>query len=1246
MKKIVIVLLSFLFSQFSITIKADITYNSLKGCRSSDLSYTQGSVYEKNLNLLFDKFNSISSTHKFYNYTIGDASNQVYGLFQCRNDIGLGNCNECVKNATRDIVLECPSAGEGIVWYEECMLRYANRNIFALYETSPLAFKGSKVNVSKFDEFSSIFANTMNGLIKNASSGSQHFASGKTSLTSSDQLYSFAQCTPDIDTFGCSRCLKIALTRMISCCNASAFVMIFYPSCQLRYDTTGPFLKDPSSPALLPVVHQDSVTEKKTSLNPAIIAVIVACASVGLLVVSVVLWICFCRKKPEEVSDDVPPTSPLYGGTAKSDAEGLGDKEFEQYSFKSLRIATSEFSNENKLGEGGFGIVYKGTLKNGEQLAIKRLSQGTSGQGTKEFMTEARLLAKLQHRNLVRLLGFCSEGDEKLLVYEFMSNASLDGFLFDPIKRPLLGWGTRSKIIIGIAKGLQYLHDDSRLTIIHRDLKPGNILLDKEMNPKIADFGLAKLSEGAQKFGNTVRIAGTQGYMAPEYLMTGEYSDKSDVYSYGIMLLEIVSGQRNRMNRQTHPREDLSIQAWRLWNEERSFEITDPILFENCPRNEVTRYIQIGLLCVQANAEERPTMAAVVFMLTCATNLPLPSAPMMTSNQNNMPMNYNSWQQSSNQVYGLFQCRNDIGLNVCNQCVKEASQKIIEKCPLSGEGIVWYDECMLRYANRKIFSSYETLPGINIQSLVNVTNYDEFAPILATSLKGVIKDASSASPHYASRETNLTLFDQLYSFAQCTPDIDSFGCNNCLKFAMATMVQCCNKSVNVMVFTPSCQLRYDRSPFLKDSSSPAPPPAIHQASATSEKVLLKPAMIGAIAASVLIGMLVLTVCLLICLKRNQAEAVTSHVLLTSPTPSHGSSERFSKEPIKIDGESLGDTEFKQYDFNTLKIATRDFSDETMLGEGGFGKVYKGTLENGDQIAIKRLSNGTTGQGTKEFMTESRVLAKLQHRNLVKLLGFCSEGEEKLLVYEFLSNASLDRFLFDPKKRSHLDWTTRNKIIMGIARGLQYLHEDSRLTIIHRDLKPGNILLDEEMNPKVADFGLAKLFECAQKFGNTVRIVGTQGYMAPEYLMSGDYSAKSDVYSFGIMLLEIVSGQKSRPSNRSQQTEDLSIQAWRLWDEDRSMEITDPVLLNNCPSNEVKRCIQIGLLCIQANAEERPTMGAVVLTLTCSIDLPSPSPPMMTSSQYSMAMSYSADQNSTKSVTMKTDMGQNLYQKPR
>lgn len=215
----------------------------------------------------------------------------------------------------------------------------------------------------------------------------------------------------------------------------------------------------------------------------------------------------------------------------------------------------------------------------------------------------------------------------------------------------------------------------------------------------------------------------------------------------------------------------------------------------------------------------------------------------------------------------------------------------------------------------------------------------------------------------------------------------------------------------------------------------------------------------------------------------------------------------------------------QFDFNKIRTATRNFAADNKLGEGGFGEVYKGKINNGQDIAVKRLS-GKSGQGAAEFKTEAVLVAKLQHKNLVKLLGFCVALKEKILVYEFLPNTSLDRFLFDQNRKLLLDWPTRFRIIAGIARGLLYLHEDSPLKVIHRDLKSSNILLDEDMNPKISDFGLAKLFGVNQTQGDTNKIVGTYGYMAPEYAITGHYSIKSDVYSFGVIVLEIVSGQRS------------------------------------------------------------------------------------------------------------------------
>ncbi|OIT07711.1 g-type lectin s-receptor-like serinethreonine-protein kinase sd1-29 [Nicotiana attenuata] len=213
------------------------------------------------------------------------------------------------------------------------------------------------------------------------------------------------------------------------------------------------------------------------------------------------------------------------------------------------------------------------------------------------------------------------------------------------------------------------------------------------------------------------------------------------------------------------------------------------------------------------------------------------------------------------------------------------------------------------------------------------------------------------------------------------------------------------------------------------------------------------------------------------------------------------------------------------DFAKLAIATENFSEINMIGAGGFGPVYKGKLENGQVIAVKRLSS-YSGQGIKEFKNEILLISKLQHRNLVRILAYCVYGKEKLLVYEYMANGSLDTLLFDPRKSHELSWPKRFNMVHGIVRGLLYLHRDSSLRVIHRDLKASNVLLDDDMTPKISDFGLARTFQVTQEL-NTQRIVGTFGYMSPEYAMGGLFSEKSDVYSFGVWVLEIVNGRKNR-----------------------------------------------------------------------------------------------------------------------
>ncbi|XP_071934959.1 receptor-like serine/threonine-protein kinase SD1-7 isoform X2 [Coffea arabica] len=301
------------------------------------------------------------------------------------------------------------------------------------------------------------------------------------------------------------------------------------------------------------------------------------------------------------------------GATAK---DSRGEVKIESiglpvFSFSSIVAVTNNFSSENKLGEGGFGPVYKGRLQSGELVAVKRLSK-KSGQGFEEFKNETELIAELQHRNLVRILGCCLEQDEKILIYEYMPNKSLDTFLFEP-KQEFLDWQQRIRIIDGIAQGLLYLHQYSRIRIVHRGLKASNILLDGDMDPKISDFGLARIFGLNELQANTNRIVGTYGYMSPEYVMEGLFSVKFDVFAFGILVLEIMSGKKNTGH---YGSDNMTLigYAWELWKTDRLLELIDPSLQISSSSNP-GRYITIGLLCVQENPADRPTMSDVVAML-------------------------------------------------------------------------------------------------------------------------------------------------------------------------------------------------------------------------------------------------------------------------------------------------------------------------------------------------------------------------------------------------------------------------------------------------------------------------------------------------------------------------------------------------------------------------------------------------------------------------------------------------------
>ncbi|OIS96931.1 PREDICTED: probable LRR receptor-like serine/threonine-protein kinase At1g56140 [Nicotiana attenuata] len=367
--------------------------------------------------------------------------------------------------------------------------------------------------------------------------------------------------------------------------------------CVPRQGTYGPSISAISAtPDFIPTVSNQPPTTKKNRTG-LIVGVVVGVGVISFISVFSVYYLIQKRKRQQALEDE----------------EFLGiDARPYTFSYSELRAATADFNPSNKLGEGGFGPVYKGTLEDGRVVAVKQLSVA-SHQGKSQFVAEIATISAVQHRNLVKLYGCCIEGEKRSLVYEYLENKSLDQALFESGSL-YLDWPIRFQICLGVAKGLAYLHEESRVRVVHRDVKASNILLDSDLNPKISDFGLAKLYDDKKTHINT-RVAGTIGYLAPEYAMRGHLTEKADVFGFGVVALEIVSGRPNSDSSLEEERIYLLEWAWQLHENNRETELVDANLSE-VDENEVRKVIGIALLCTQTSPTLRPSMSRVIAMLT------------------------------------------------------------------------------------------------------------------------------------------------------------------------------------------------------------------------------------------------------------------------------------------------------------------------------------------------------------------------------------------------------------------------------------------------------------------------------------------------------------------------------------------------------------------------------------------------------------------------------------------------------
>ncbi|KAL3644509.1 Cell division control protein 2 [Castilleja foliolosa] len=530
--------------------------------------------------------------------------------------------------------------------------------------------------------------------------------------------------------------------------------------------------------------------------------------------------------------------------------------------------------------------------------------------------------------------------------------------------------------------------------------------------------------------------------------------------------------------------------------------------------------------------------------------------------------------------YALAQCYGDLSLVDCVLCYAEARTLLPQCYPMTG-GRLYLDGCFMRSEN---FSFFDEFTGPGDRAICgNITRQDP--PFQESTRRAVSQAVSTAGNGNGFARAQVPISgaanESVYVLAECWRTISPEGCRACLENATASILGCLPSSEGRARNT-GCFMRYSDRDFLNPEtgtgSSRGRIIAIVIASVSAVAVLITGAFIG------------------FYIWRNKV----------IKNKRKGDAHKLVK--------TLHDSSLN-FKYSTLDKATGSFDEANKLGQGGFGTVYKGVLQDGREIAVKRLFFNNKHRAA-DFYNEVNIISSVEHKNLVRLLGCSCSGPESLLVYEFLPNKSLDRFIFESSKGKALNWEKRFEIIIGTAEGLVYLHENTKIRIIHRDIKSSNILLDSRLRAKIADFGLARSFQ-EDKSHISTAIAGTLGYMAPEYLAHGQLTEKADVYSFGVLLLEIVTGRQNNRSKDSEYTDSLISIVWKHFQQRTVEELLDPNLMhpnyhNNINvKNEMLRVIHVGLLCTQEIPTLRPSMSKALLMLVSKDELPGPTnPPFM------------------------------------
>ncbi|CAL8996299.1 unnamed protein product [Prunus brigantina] len=828
-----------------------------------------------------------------------------------------------------------------------------------------------------------------------------------------------------------------------------------------------------------------------------------------------------------------------------------------------------------------------------KRFSYAELKKATRGEA--EFLAEASTLGRLNHMHLIEMWGYCSEGKRKLLVYEYMEHGSLAHNLSSNV----LNWEKRFEIAVGTAKGLAYLHEECLEWVLHCDVKPQNILLDSNYQPKVADFGLSKLfNRGELKNSSFSRIRGTRGYIAPEWVYNLPITSKVDVYSYGIVVLEMVTGKNPTMGVDAIDGEQrrLIMSVREKVNGTSAIGpqmgmIMDPSFEGEYDVEKMEILLRVALQCVEEDKDARPAMRQVpsssdhyqnrtiVWMANRDQPVNGKRSKLSLLKTGNLILTdagqSNVWATTTTSlspVHLTLQNSGNLVLqksdhSVLWQSFEFPTDTLLPHQPLTRNTILVSMRSQSNFSSGfyKLFFDNDNLLRLLYDGLQTSSVY-WFEPWLAGQDAGRSTDNSSriavldSLGNFTSSDKYTLMAADYGAKSQRRLTVDSDG-----NVRLYSRKKPGDKwAVSGQVISDPCKIHgicgansvcsYDPGHGRKCSCIPGYrlinhtdwnygcEPQYNYTCTKGESTFFKLSKLEFFGYDYgYFTNYTYEDCENLCLKlcnckgfqysripgRPTYSCYPKTVLLNgyrSPSffgdlylrvPKNHFTKPNSNEDMQ--GYVLAATGFKRFSYGELKKATRGFSEE--IGRGAGGIVYKGVLADQRVAAIKMLNGADPGEA--EFLGEANTIGRLNHMHLIEMWGFCSEGKHRLLVYEYMEHGSLAQNL----SSNVLDWEKRFKIAVGTAKGLAYLHEECLEWVLHCDVKPQNILLDSNYQPKVADFGLSKLFNRGGlKNSSFSRIRGTRGYIAPEWVYNLPITSKVDVYSYGIVVLEMVTGK--------------------------------------------------------------------------------------------------------------------------